>query len=198
MAAMRTVTRMTREEYLQLEETTYPTSLVDGELIVSEALAWHQILVHRILFAVELWIRQGSGRGQAMGAIDTDLDEKNVYGPDLVWYRAERMLRNVHVRPQPLPDIAVEVRSPSTWCYDIGAKKTNYERYGLPELWLVDTAADEVLVFRRSAPSSPTFDISLEMTRDDALTSPLLPGFALPLAELFAQPGGTGAGGTGA
>lgn len=198
MAAMQTVTRMTREEYLRLEETTYPTSLVDGELIVSEALAWHQILVHRILFAVELWIRQGSGRGQTMGAIDTDLDEKNIYGPDLVWYRAERMLRNVHVRPQPLPDIAVEVRSPSTWCYDIGAKKNNYERYGLGELWLVDTAADEVLIFRRSSAASPTFDVSLELTRDDALGSPFLPGFALALAELFAQPGGTGAGGTGA
>jgi len=189
---MHTATGMTREEYLQLEETTYPTSLVDGELIVSEALAWHQILVHRILFAVELWIRQGSGRGQTMGAIDADLDERNVYGPDLVWYRAERMLRNVHVRPQPLPDIAVEVRSPSTWCYDIGAKKTNYERYGLPELWLVDTAADEVLVFRRSTPSGKRFNVSEELTRDDALISPLLPGFALSLAELFAQPGGTG------
>jgi len=198
MEAMQTATRMTREKYLQLEETTYPTSLVEGELIVSEALAWHQILVHRILFAVELWIRQGSGRGQTMGAIDTDLDEKNVYGPDLVWYRAERMLRNVHVRPQPLPDIAVEVRSPSTWCYDIGAKKNNYERYGLGELWLVDTAADEVLIFRRSSAASPTFDVSLELTRDDALASPFLPGFALALAELFAQPGGTGAGGTGA
>jgi hypothetical protein len=73
MEAMQTATRMTREKYLQLEETTYPTSLVEGELIVSEALAWHQILVHRIQFAVELWIRQGSGRGQTRGAIDTDL-----------------------------------------------------------------------------------------------------------------------------
>ncbi len=186
MAAMRTVTRMTREEFLQLEETTYPTSLVDGELIVSEALAWHQILVHRILFAVELWIRQGSGRGQAMGAIDTDLDEKNVYGPDLVWYRAERLLRNVHVRPQPLPDIAVEVRSPSTWRYDIGAKKAAYERGGLPELWLVDTAASEILVFRRSSSKATTFDVSLELTVEDDLTSPLLPGFALSLRALFA------------
>ena len=44
-----------------------------------------------------------------------------------------------------MPDIAVEVRSPSTWRYDIGAKKSGYERRGLPELWLVDTRADEVL-----------------------------------------------------
>jgi len=27
------------------------------------------------------------------------------------------------VRPQPLPDLASEVRSPTAWRYDIGAKK---------------------------------------------------------------------------
>ncbi|HEV2819524.1 MAG TPA: hypothetical protein VGW11_03365 [Solirubrobacteraceae bacterium] len=49
----------------------------------------------------------------------------------------------------------------------------------------MDTAADEILVFRRSQPKAPSFDVSLQLTRDDTLTSPLLRGFALELAELF-------------
>ena len=53
-----------------------------------------------------------------------------------------------------LPDLAIEIRSPSTWRYDIGAKKSVYEREGLPELWLVDGDANVVLVFRRSAPGA--------------------------------------------
>lgn len=85
-----------------------------------------------------------------------------------------------------MPDLAVEVRSPSTWRFDIGAKKANYERHGLAELWLVDTAADVVLVFRRSVPDATRFDISLELTSADALTSPLLPGFSLLVGEIFA------------
>jgi Uma2 family endonuclease len=52
--------------------------------------------------------------------------------------------------------------------------------------WLVDTAADVVLVFRRSAPGAPDFDVSEELDTDATLTSPLLPGFALPVAEVFA------------
>jgi Uma2 family endonuclease len=92
------------------------------------------------------------------------LDQYNWFGPDVLWYR--------------------EVRSPSTWRDDIGAKKARYEQYGLPELWLVDTAADIVLVFRRSSPKAPSFDVSL-VARGDVLTSPLLPGFALALDELF-------------
>jgi hypothetical protein len=43
-------------------------------------------------------------------------------------------------RIESLPDLAVEVRSPSTWRYDVGKKKATYERGGLPELWPVDTA----------------------------------------------------------
>lgn len=84
-------------------------------------------------------------------------------------------------------DIAVEVRSPSTWRFDIGAKKAGYERRGLPELWLVDPQADGVLVFRRSSPGVPTFDVALEIGRDGQLTSPSLPGFSLALAELFPE-----------
>jgi Uma2 family endonuclease len=84
-----------------------------------------------------------------------------------------------------MPALAVEVRSPSTWRYDIGAKKSAYERNGLTELWLVDTSADEILVFRRSAAASPSFDVSLELGCGDTLSSPQLPGFTLALAALF-------------
>ncbi len=69
--------------------------------------------------------------------------------------------------------------------YDVGAKKAAYERGGLAELWLVHTAADVVLVYRRSAPEAAAFDVSLELTAGDELTSPLLAGFALSLRTLF-------------
>ena len=76
-------------------------------------------------------------------------------------------------------------RQPSTWRYDIGAKKAAYERHGLPELWLVDIPAEQVLVFRRSRSGAARFDVTLELAGDDALASPLLPGFELTLRELF-------------
>ncbi|MEJ7818631.1 MAG: Uma2 family endonuclease, partial [Thermoleophilaceae bacterium] len=66
-----------------------------------------------------------------------------------------------------------------------GAKKAAYERHGLPELWLVDTAAEAVLVFRRSRPGALTFDVALELDREAVLESPLLVGFALAVGELF-------------
>ena len=83
-----------------------------------------------------------------------------------------------------VPDLAVEVRSRSIWRYDVGAKFALYERAALPELWLVDTEANTVLVFRRSSSAASSFDLSLEVGAGGTLTSPLPPEVALEIAEL--------------
>ena len=106
--------------------------------------------------------------------------------PDFLWFRQERIPADLRGYPEHVPDLCVEIRSPSTWRFDIGAKKRVYEAGGLPELWLVDDEAETVLVFRRSKPGEPEFDVAVELGRGDALESPMLPGFALSLEELFA------------
>ncbi len=77
------------------------------------------------------------------------------------------------------------MRSPSTCRYDVGAKKRTYERLGLAELWLVDTESDTVLVYRRSSPGSPEFDVALEPGAGETLATPLIRGFEIDLAALF-------------
>lgn len=67
-----------------------------------------------------------------------------------------------------------------------GFQEDRYEAAAVAELWLVDTAADSVLVYRRSAAEAPGFDVALELARDDRLTSPLLPGFAMAVRDVFA------------
>jgi len=188
MTAMRTAELMTAEEFLALpsEPGSRWRSLVEGE-IVMDAPRWpHNVLQSELLVAMQSWARRAPDRGRAGLPLDVQLGQHNVFEPDIVWYAARRVPRLEDDRPYPLPDLAVEIRSPSTWVYDIGAKKTAYERHGLPELWLVDTVADELLVFRRSEPESATFDVAIELGRGDTLASPLLPGFSLPLEELFA------------
>lgn len=52
------------------------------------------------------------------------------------------------------------------------------------ELWLVDTAARSVLVILRT-PAAAEFADPVELGADATLTSPLLPGFAAPVAALI-------------
>jgi Uma2 family endonuclease len=179
-----TKTRITADEYLAMEELEgRRTDLIDGEIVVNEPTRWHQDAVKEIVLALGMWEREGTGRGVACLPLDIKLDEFNVYAPDVLWYAEGRAPAITAPRPYAPPDLVVEIRSPSTWRHDIGRKKSGYEAAGVRELWLVDFTS--VLVFRRSDPKRPDFDVTLELTAEETLTSPLLPGFALPLAGLY-------------
>ena len=187
MSAMAVAQRMTADEYLANPDETLRSELVEGEVIVHQPTPLHQLVVMDVFRALDAWISAAPGRGQVWIPLDVKLDERNVFAPDLLWYREDRAITRRTRPPVPLPAVAVEVRSPSTWRYDVGAKKAAYERHGLRELWLADTAADEVLLFRRSCERTATFDVSLELGVEDELSSPLLPGFALSLRALFGE-----------
>ena len=188
MTAVPVAERVTAEEFLELPVPDHgrPWNLIAGEIVVSEPTALHGDIVGNLLFALESWARAEPKRGRVAVPRDVRIDNLNVFAPDILWYAEGRVPPRDSQPPYPMPDLAVEVRSPTTWRYDIGPKKAGYERHGLPELWLVDTAAEEVLVFRRSTAKTPGFDESLEVERHQRLTSPRLPGFALGLADLFA------------
>ena len=190
MAIVPVAQRMTAEEFVALEppQRAERWELVDGEVVVHQLAALHGEMNGNALFALATWTRAGPSRGHAIVPIDVKLDEHNVFAPDVLWYADGRAPDPHSEPPYALPDIAVEVRAPSTWRYDVGAKKAAYEREGLPELWLVDNPAHTVLVFRRSGADVPAFDVAAELEEGDELTSPLLPGFALPIAEVFRLP----------
>lgn len=182
-------TPMTADEFLAADDPRRWIQLIEGEVVVNQPTGRHQYLLFELIFAISTWIRAGDGRGAVSLSIDVRLDDRNVYAPDILWYAgrsdAPDLLRDPP--PYPVPDLAVEVRSPSTWRYDVGVKKRVYEREGLQELWLVDGEADSVLVYRRSRPDAPEFDEAHELTRTEVLTSPLLPGFAGDLGALFGR-----------
>src|ERR671914_1501264 len=183
---METAERIPAERYYEITVEGDRKQLVDGRIVVTEPKTIHAVLQVRLGFALEGWLRTGEERGLAMMPTDVRMDEYNVYGPDLLWFRQERIPADLRGYPEHVPDLCVEIRSPGTWRYDIGAKKRVYEAGGLPELWLVDDVAETVLVFRRSNAGVPEFDVAVEYGRGDTLESPMFPGFALPIDELFA------------
>jgi len=157
MNAMQVAQRITADEYLAYEGERR-TWLVDGHVVMNQPSLRHQALHGRLFRVLDGWVQAGDARGFVVSPLDIRLDDHNVYAPDLLWYQASRVPSFDARAPYPLPDLAIEIRSPSTWRYDIGAKKTVYERQGLPELWLVDGDASVLLVSaapcRRPPPST--------------------------------------------
>ncbi len=180
-------TLLTADEYLATgDERPRFTELINGEVIVNSPTYRHQLLAARIRFLITMWCEAEPGRGESPDTVDAKLDTGNVFAADVLWMSAQRTPKKDIANLDGPPDLAIEVRSPSTWRFDVGTKRLTYERAGLPELWLVDTAAKTILVYRRSTPNEPTFDIALEVGDGEELTTPMMPGFALDIAALFA------------
>jgi Uma2 family endonuclease len=183
-------TLLTADEYLATgDERPRFTELVNGDVIVNSPNLRHQLIAARLRFLIALWCEAGDDRGVAPDTVDAKLDSGNVFAADVMWLSTQRLPKSDAPHLIGPPDLAVEVRSQSTWRYDIGTKKDTYERAGLPELWLVDSAARTILVYRRSTAASTTFDVALEIGEGETLTTPLLPEFTLDVGALFTYAG---------
>jgi Uma2 family endonuclease len=81
-----------------------------------------------------------------------------------------------------LPDICVEVVSPNDLADEIETKINEYFEAGVRLVWIVYPRHERCYVHE------PTRQVRC-LTRDDSLDGgAVLPGFILPLSELFLQP----------
>jgi Uma2 family endonuclease len=173
--------RLTADDYLAREDPRR-TELIDGVVVVNEPTVLHQRVVGLIYAALLAWTQSGPGRGTVSLPLDVRLDDSTVLAPDVLWFAQEIDLGAL--RAPRMPDLAVEVRSPATWVYDVGPKRELYERHGLRELWLADTASRTLLVYRRQH-AAGSFDVQTELEAGEQLASPLLPGFAATVGDLL-------------
>ena len=138
--------RLTADDYIAREDPRR-TELIDGVVVVNEPTVLHQRVVGLIYATLLAWTQSGPDRGTVSLPLDIRLDDATVLAPDVLWF-AQPIDLSAPRAPR-MPDLAVEVRSPATWVYDVGPKRELYERHGLRELWLADTASRTLLVYRR-------------------------------------------------
>ncbi len=79
----------------------------------------------------------------------------------------------------------VEIVSPSTKQRDERVKRSLYKREGVEEYWLVDPDLDSVSVYRRG-PAGLGPPETFSKAVGHVLTTPLLPGFEVPLTRILA------------
>ncbi|MBI1899586.1 MAG: Uma2 family endonuclease [Planctomycetia bacterium] len=112
------------------------------------------------------------------------LMQGNVRIPDVAFVSWDRLPgRRVPNEPIPDlgPDLAIEVLSPSNTRREMERKRREYFGSGVRLVWEIDPRSKSVNVF-----SSP--DDAKSLARSDALEGgDVLPGFSLPVADLFSQ-----------
>jgi len=177
--------KLTYQDYLQFPEDGRRHELIDGEHFVTAA----PNVKHQTLLALLTELLGGFVRRNKLGRVwatplDVVLSDFDIVQPDLIFLSRERfqLLTEAHLRGA--PDLAVEVLSPSTRRRDLSDKLRLYERSGVTEYWVVDPEEDTVEVYRQNE-GGYRLEARLSVEQGDTLSSPLFPGWALALEELF-------------
>ena len=176
--------KMTASQFFMLGEDPpgLRLELVNGEIAVSPSPAFdHSFTDSQLRVILGQHINEND-LGALVGDIDTIFDEFNVRRPDILFIAKARLhLIKGHGIPI-IPDLCIEILSPSSATSDQTEKFDLYAKTGVPHYWIVD-------------PKGHTFD-AYKLTgkkyakkisgRDrDILKAPPFPTLKIPLAQLW-------------
>jgi len=158
--------------------------IVDGEIVEAEPMrAYESVLASAMMIRLGNYVLQ-HGLGQAVS--ETLFDLATVHRqrrPDVAFVSKERWPLNKRI-PQSaawkvVPDLAVEVNSPSNTMDEVNDKVHEYFDAGVRLVWVIVPKKQEVYVY------DSLKTIRLIAREDDLTGDTIIPGFRLPLAELF-------------
>jgi Uma2 family endonuclease len=181
---MATTKLMTAEEFMALPDDGWRYELIRGvPHRMSPAGMEHGEVGSEIHFALKGHV-DPRGLGRVYGADTGFLFERDpdiVRAPDVAFVRAERVPPREQRRgfSPVVPDLAVEVVSPSDVAEEVAEKVAFYLDHGVPLVWVAYPTPQQVAVHRPGR--SP-----LLLGVGDVLDGgDVLPGLRLPVADIF-------------
>ncbi|GBC96713.1 hypothetical protein HRbin16_02522 [bacterium HR16] len=191
MAVQALPQKITYEEWLQMPETNQPCEIIDGEIKMSPAPnLLHQFLVGEISALLREIVHKD--RGVVLTSpVDVIVSRSpfKTRQPDImvVLFRESgwQNLQAVLEAPsgEVVPDLVVEVLSPSERRQSVEEKIEDYRRIGVREFWLVSPEAETVEVLRLGEAGIERIGL---YGRGDIVRSELLPECQIDTNRLFA------------
>ena len=177
--------KLTLAEYLALDiEGLW--ELADGELYkMLPPNLDHQDIIGFLYWMVCAYLDETTPRpGRAWWGAGVALSNTMMLIPDLVFVRSEHqgIMRTNYL--DGIPDLVVEVLSTDRR-RDLALKRGWYAAAGIPEYWILDPVNDTLTILELSGGE---YSERAVLGSNDVLTTPMLPGFDLPLERLFANP----------
>ncbi len=174
----------TEAELMALPDDGRKYELVEGEIVVSNAGIEHEFIGAGLINSLFSFVRKhklgivcGSSAGYWMKS-------GNLRSPDVSFIAKER-LQGLKYAPkkffQRAPDLVVEILSPSDAVDGLHEKIVEYFESGARLIWVLNPEEQTILVYH-----SPQPDLLLR-TGDSISGEDVIPGFSMPLSELFAE-----------
>ncbi len=167
--------RMTADEFFATTDELPRAQLIDGVLVVpvNGPSYPHQVIVTRLVHGFMTHAETHPGAGHVVPSVDLRVTDDTVLQPDLLW-----LPDGVEFDRSTAPPLTVEILSPSTRRYDLGAKMRHYLAAGVQEVWAIEQVPVSVTVHRADAEPA---------VHTDVVTTPLVPGWAVEVSALGAR-----------
>jgi Uma2 family endonuclease len=181
------IKQLSVKEFRQLEfdenDSAY-YELINGVIMKKSAPApQHQRISMRLSRIISTYILEAK-KGELLAApVDLFLDDYNAVQPDLVFVAND----NQHIVTSDgivgIPDLIVEIISPSSVMRDRVDKKNLYERLNVKEYWIIDPAYQDIEIY---SILNGRYELLSGVTMlEGALKSNILDGISIDLKELF-------------
>lgn len=175
--------KITYDVYRQLPDDGKRYEIIAGELCISlPPPTKHQIVVGNLLFALSVFSRAHAIGEVLHGPLEVYFSNTNLAQPDLIFISNKNSKIIQRAKIKGAPDLILEVVSRGTEKRDRTIKRKMYAQFGVREYWLAKAETATVDILRlQDGKLVPVAHLG----KSDALTSPLLPGLKVPLAEIF-------------
>jgi Uma2 family endonuclease len=175
--------RRRREKFYEEVTEDGKQEFINGQVVLqSPARSAHTVAVTNLCFAIKQHVREHR-LGRVYAEKSMVAFQRNDYEPDVLFYGPEK---SALIEPAtvvfPIPDLVIEVLSPSTERNDRGIKFRDYEQAGVREYWIVDPETCTLEQFVLEAGSYPAI-----VARRGAghVESQAVPGLRLRIVDIF-------------
>ncbi len=178
-------TKMTARQYALLGEDPpgVRLELVEGEIIVSPSPQPLHSHVDKRLSRILLNHIIDNDLGDLLGDTDTVLDEFNVRRPDLLYFtKAQIALINMKKPIRTMPELCVEIISPSSDTVDRRDKFRQYATARIPHYWIIDPDERTIEAFNLEGPE---YQPAGQGRGHDIVSFAPFPDLAIHLDELW-------------
>jgi Uma2 family endonuclease len=185
MAVRSQGTRLTAEQFFRVTSSDGKRyELIDGRLhAMTTPSIKHQRICGQLLLLFHSVVSTTRGEVFPSG-VGLVLSDGTVLIPDLVVLRQRSEQADTEYGLTTVPDIVIEVLSPSTARYDRGEKSERYAAFGVGELWLVSPEAEIVEIF---ALVEDRYVLHARAGLNEPIASITLPNLSFPASTLFAR-----------
>jgi Uma2 family endonuclease len=178
------VYEVTEEMFDELVDEDAKAELIDGMMIIQSPVSMEHDDIGGFMRGMMSFYSDAQGLGVVLGPDSLiHLAPGRKCAPDVFFIRQERMPMPLPKEFEGVPDLVVEVLSPSNRRYDLRDRRLIYREAGVGEVWFIDVELRRIIMDRHRAGSYVE-----EIFTEGEVFSEVLPGFWLNASWLSATP----------